>query len=89
MQDLECRQPSIAFDDCEFFSLIRWENNQRLVLEEAVIEVGLRQLLQHALLAKKIQELGLGCSMKPLGKPRVFAVKQEAADGNVLYSRWP
>ena len=87
MQNLEGCKPSIAFDDRVFALLARWENDQRLVLKEAVIEVGLRQLLQHALFIKKIQKLGLGSSMKPLGKPRILAIEQQAANGNPFHSR--
>ena len=67
--------------------IARWENDQRLVLEEAVVEAGLRQLLQYALLTQKIQEFGLGSPMKPLGEPWVVAIEQQVADGNVLHSR--
>ena len=89
MQNLEGCKPSIAFDDRVFALLTRWENDQRLVLKEAVIEVGLRQLLQYPLLMQKIQEFGLGSPMKPLGETGVVTVKQQVGDGNVLHSRWP
>ena len=84
VQDLERRKPSVAFDDDKGIRSILSNDDQRLVLEEAVVQVGLRKLLQYSLLIQESENLRLRLSLKSLRKPWILTVKQKPLEVNLL-----
>ena len=84
MQNLERRETSIPFDDGVFLVCAIPHNDQRLVLKEAVVQIGPRKLLQHPLLAEISQNLRLRLLADSFREPRILGVEKQLVEGNPL-----
>lgn len=88
VQNLQGRESPVAFNDCVSLPVLL-DDDQRLVPEEAVVQVGLRELFQCSLLEQKPENLRLRCAMESFREPWVLVVEKQPVEGNPLNHLFP
>ena len=88
VQNLQGRESPVAFNDCVSPPALL-DDDQRLVPEEAVVQVGLRELFQCPLLEQETENLRLRCPFESFREPRVLVVEKQPFEGNPLNHLFP